>query len=66
MTLEAARVRIRQAVEADRETLTDLIVRAFEDVTTNRLREQQLVLLAGARGTSGKPTSCARPTSAWS
>ena len=47
MTLEPTNVRIRQAVEADRETLIDLIVRAFEDVTTNRSREMQFGVIGG-------------------
>ena len=47
MTRQHTAVKIRQAVEADRETLTDLIVRAFEDATTNRLREQQFGVIGG-------------------
>ena len=47
MTLEATNVEIRQAVEADRETLADLIVRAFADVTTNRSREEQFGVIGG-------------------
>ena len=47
MTRQHTEVKIRQAVEADRETLTDLIVRAFEDVTTNRWREQQFGVIGG-------------------
>ena len=47
MTLEATDVEIRQAIEADRETLADLIVRAFADVTTNRRREEQFGIIGG-------------------
>ena len=47
MTLAATEVKIRQVIEADRETLTALIVRAFADVTTNRLLEQQFGVIGG-------------------
>lgn len=47
MTLETTIVEIRQAVEADRETLVDLIVHAFADVTTNRSREEQFGTIGG-------------------
>ena len=66
MTLEATEVKIRQAVEADRETLTDLIVRAFGDVTTNRRREQEFGVIGGRSWDEWKPISCARLTSLWS
>ncbi len=47
MTMEETVVTIRHAVEADRETLIVLIVHAFEDVTTNRWREQQFGVIGG-------------------
>ena len=47
MTQEATAIEIRQAVEADRDTLAKLIVRAFADVTTNRSREEQFGLIGG-------------------
>ena len=45
--MKATEARIRQAVEADRETLTELIVHAFADVTTNRWRERQFGVIGG-------------------
>ncbi|MDE2815642.1 MAG: GNAT family N-acetyltransferase [Chloroflexota bacterium] len=47
MTQESTEIEIRQAVEADRDTLAKLIVRAFADVTTNRSREEQFGLIGG-------------------
>ncbi len=47
MTLESTNVEIRQAAEADRDTLAELIVRAFADVTTNRWREEQFGIIGG-------------------
>ena len=47
MTKEATGIDIRPAVEADRDTLSELIVRAFADVTTNRWREEQFGLIGG-------------------
>lgn len=47
MTQEATEIEIRQAVEADRDTLANLIVRAFADVTTNRSREEQFGVIGG-------------------
>lgn len=38
---------IRHAVEADRDALIELIVRAFADVTTNRWREEQFGIIGG-------------------
>lgn len=38
---------IRQAVETDRDALTELIVRAFADVTTNRWREERFGVIGG-------------------
>ena len=47
MTQEATEIEIRQAVEADRDSLAELIVRAFADVTTNRSREEQFGIIGG-------------------
>ncbi len=47
--MEATQVSIRQAVEADRETLTELIVAAFADVTVLRWREERFGIIGGRR-----------------
>ena len=47
MTTNAAEVSIRRAVEADRETLIELIIRGFEDVTAHRWREQRYGVIGG-------------------
>lgn len=43
----ATAARIRRAVEADREILTELIVRAFGDVTVLRWREERFGVIGG-------------------
>jgi GNAT superfamily N-acetyltransferase len=47
MTTNATKATIRQAVEADRETLVELIVRGFADVTVNRWREERYGVIGG-------------------
>ncbi len=47
VTKIAVESRVRLAAEADRDTLADLIVRAFADVTTNRRREKQFGAIGG-------------------
>ena len=47
MTTKATEVKIRHAVEADRETLIELIIRGFEDVTVHRWREQRYGVIGG-------------------
>ncbi len=47
MTTNEAEVTIRQAVEADRETLIELIVQGFADVTVNRWREEKYGIIGG-------------------
>ena len=47
MTTNATKATIRQAVEADRETLVELIVRGFADVTVNRWREERYGIIGG-------------------
>ena len=47
MTTNAAEVSVRRAVEADRETLIELIIRGFEDVTVHRWREQRYGVIGG-------------------
>ena len=47
MTANATNVSIRQAAEADRETLIDLIVQGFADVTVNRWREERYGIIGG-------------------
>ena len=47
MTTKATEVKIRRAVEADRETLIELIIRGFEDVTVHRWREQRYGVIGG-------------------
>ena len=47
MTTNARDVTIRIAKEADRETLIELIVRGFADVTVNRWREERYGIIGG-------------------
>lgn len=47
MTTSATEVTIRHAVEADRETLIELIVQGFADVTVNRWREERYGVIGG-------------------
>lgn len=47
MTTNDAGVTIRQAVEADRETLIELIIQGFADVTVNRWREEKYGIIGG-------------------
>ena len=47
MTTNEADVTIRQAEEADRETLIELIVQGFADVTVNRWREERYGIIGG-------------------
>ncbi len=47
MTTNATAVQIRRAVEADRETLVELIVRGFADVTVHRWREERYGIIGG-------------------
>lgn len=47
MTTNATEVTLRTAVEADRETLIDLIVQGFADVTVNRWREERYGIIGG-------------------
>ena len=47
MTTNATEVKIRHAVEADRETLIELIIRGFEDVTVHRWRELRYGVIGG-------------------
>ena len=47
MTTKAPEVSIRRAVEADRETLVELIVQGFADVTVHRWREEQYGVIGG-------------------
>ena len=47
MTAQANPVTIRAAVEADRETLVDLIVQGFADVTVHRWREERYGVIGG-------------------
>jgi len=47
--MTATEATIRQAVEADRETLIQLIVRAFADVTVLRWREERCGVIGGRR-----------------
>lgn len=49
MTQESTEIEIRQAVEADREDLINLIVRAFADVTVLRWREERCGVIGGRR-----------------
>ena len=47
MTTQLTGVTVRPAVEADRETLVDLVVRGFADVTVHRRREEQYGVIGG-------------------
>ena len=47
MTMSAIDVTIRRAVEADRGTLIELIVRGFAEVTVNRWREERYGIIGG-------------------
>jgi GNAT superfamily N-acetyltransferase len=47
MTTNVSDVTIRIAKEADRETLIELIVRGFADVTVNRWREERYGIIGG-------------------
>lgn len=47
MTTQANAVTVRPAIEADRETLIDLVVRGFADVTVHRRREERYGVIGG-------------------
>lgn len=47
MTSQPTDIVIRAAVEGDRETLVDLIVQGFADVTVNRRREERYGIIGG-------------------
>lgn len=47
MTSQPTEVTVRPAAEADRETLIDLIVRGFAEVTVHRRREERYGIIGG-------------------